>query len=48
MLSLRADLVEEIPSNLGAVWRQFGKGVFRLPERLMVLLDIDRLLALQP
>ena len=48
MLSLRTDLIEETPSNLGATWRQFSNGVFRLPERLMVLLDIDRLLALQP
>ena len=48
VLSLRSELIEEIPSNLGPAWHQFGKGVFRLPERLMVLLDIDRLLALQP
>ncbi len=46
VLSLRMDLIEETPSNLSSTWRQFSTGVFRLPERLMVVLDIDRLLAL--
>ncbi len=47
VLSLRTDMIEETPSNLGPNWRQFSKGVFRLPERLMVVLDTGRLLALQ-
>lgn len=47
VLSLRADMIEETPSNLSATWRQFSNGVYRLPERLMVVLDIERLLALQ-
>ena len=47
VLSLQTDMIEETPSNLGPTWRQFGNGVFRLPERLMVVLDISRLLALQ-
>ena len=46
VLSLRADLIEETPPNLSATWREFSTGVFRLPERLMVVLDIGRLLAL--
>ena len=46
VLSLRMDMIEETPSNLSSTWRQFSTGVFRLPERLMVVLDIDRLLAL--
>ena len=46
VLSLRMDMIEETPSNLSSTWRQFSSGVFRLPERLMVVLDIDRLLAL--
>ena len=46
VLSLRLDMIEETPPNLSATWRQFSNGVFRLPERLMVVLDIDRLLAL--
>ena len=47
VLSLRTDMIEEMPSNLGPTWQQFGTGVFRLPERLMVVLDTTRLLALQ-
>jgi purine-binding chemotaxis protein CheW len=47
VLSLRTDLIEETPSNLSASWRQFSNGVFRLPERLMVVLDVERLLALR-
>ena len=47
VLSLRTDMIEETPSNLGPTWQQFGRGVFRLPDRLMVVLDIGRLLALQ-
>ena len=46
VLSLRMDMIEETPPNLSATWRRFSSGVFRLPERLMVVLDIDRLLAL--
>ena len=46
VLSLRVDMMEETPPNLSVTWRQFSTGVFRLPERLMVVLDIDRLLAL--
>ena len=46
VLSLRMDMMEGTPSNLSSTWRQFSTGVFRLPERLMVMLDIDRLLAL--
>ena len=46
VLSLRMDMIEETPPNLSAIWRQFSSGVFRLPERLMVVLDVDRLLTL--
>lgn len=46
VLSLRPDMIEETPANLSGTWRHFSNGVFRLPERLMVVLDIGRLLAL--
>ena len=46
VLSLRTDMIEPTPSNLSATWRQFSTGVFRLTERVMVVLDIGRLLAL--
>ena len=46
VLSLRSDQIEETPSNLSATWQTYSKGVYRLSERLMVVLDIERLLAL--
>lgn len=46
VLSLRADMIEETPPNFSSTWRHFSNGVFRLPNHLMVVLDIGRLLAL--
>lgn len=46
VLSLRTDLIEDTPPNLSPTWRQFSKGVYQLPDRLMVVLDINQLLAL--
>lgn len=44
VVSLSIDRYEKNPSTLDPVWRQFASGVFRLDQRLMVVLDIDRLL----
>ncbi|MGI4746015.1 MAG: chemotaxis protein CheW [Janthinobacterium lividum] len=46
VLSLRADMIEETPPNFSPTWQHFSNGVFRLPNHLMVVLDIGRLLAL--
>ncbi|NPD67231.1 chemotaxis protein CheW [Lichenicola cladoniae] len=46
VLSLRVDMIEETPPNFSPTWREFSNGVFRLPNHLMVVLDIGRLLAL--
>ncbi|MCQ8240687.1 chemotaxis protein CheW [Rhizosaccharibacter radicis] len=40
-----ADL-EPLPINLSAEWRKHSSGVFRLPDRLLMLLDIESLLAM--
>ena len=37
---------ESNPSTLDAVWRDFANGVYRLDDRLMVVLDVERLLNL--
>lgn len=39
-----ADL-EENPVNLDATWAGVSKGVYRLEDRLLVIMDIDRMLA---
>lgn len=46
VLSLRGDMIEETPPNFSTAWRRFSNGVVRLPNQLMVVLDIGRLLAL--
>ena len=46
VLTLDLDELERPPPTLGATWIEFASGIFRLPERLMVVLDIGRLLFL--
>ncbi len=36
------------PSTLDPVWREFALGVYRLEGRLMVILDVERLLGIEP
>ncbi|TLU73938.1 chemotaxis protein CheW [Lichenicoccus roseus] len=44
VLTLDPADIEPPPPTLGAVWIEFSAGIFRLPDRLMVVLDIGRLL----
>ncbi|MGB0682897.1 MAG: chemotaxis protein CheW [Magnetovibrionaceae bacterium] len=44
VVSLAADIFESNPSTLDPLWREFANGVFRLDKRLMVVLDVDRIL----
>ena len=44
VLSLSSDQYEPSPVNLDARWRDVSRGVYRLDEALLVVLDIDRLL----
>jgi purine-binding chemotaxis protein CheW len=45
VVSLAADKFERNPPTLPAAWERFSAGIFRLQDRLMVMLDIPRLLA---
>lgn len=47
VVSLSTDKFEKNPGTLDATWREFASGVFRLEERLMVVLDVERLLDIQ-
>jgi len=47
VVNLSGDLYEANPSTLDPMWREFAKGVFRLKEQLMVVLDIDHLLGIR-
>jgi purine-binding chemotaxis protein CheW len=46
VLSLNASLFERNPPTLEKCWAQFSTGIFRLDGRLLVVLDVSRLLAL--
>lgn len=44
VVSLASSLYESNPSTLDPAWRACAAGVYRTPERLMVVLDVERLL----
>ena len=44
VISLSRELYESNPSTLDPIWREFALGVYRLDERLLVVLDVERLL----
>jgi purine-binding chemotaxis protein CheW len=44
VISLKTSLLEPNPSTLDAVWRDFAAGVFRVDNRLMVVLDVKHML----
>jgi purine-binding chemotaxis protein CheW len=44
VLKLGAKDFEPNPCNLDPRWRQVVEGVYRLPERLLIVLDIERML----
>jgi len=46
VISLSKDLYEKNPGTLDPLWREFSNGVFRLEDKLMVVLDIDNLMNL--
>jgi len=46
VLSLNASQFERNPATLDKTWAAFSTGIFRLDGRLLVVLDVSRLLAL--
>lgn len=44
VIGLSKKSYEGNPSTLDPLWREFASGVYRLDDRLMVVLDVDRLL----
>jgi purine-binding chemotaxis protein CheW len=46
VMSLRASTFERNPPTLPQAWAMFSSGVYRLEDRLLVVLDVGRLLAL--
>lgn len=48
VLTLPATQLELVPPTLPAAWRNFSAGVHRLADRLMIVLDLGRVLDLSP
>ena len=48
VMKLPAVQQETVPVNLDSRWRSVAAGVYRLEEDLMIILDIDRVLDVQP
>jgi purine-binding chemotaxis protein CheW len=46
VMSLKAGAFERNPPTLPAAWAQFSSGIYRLDGRLLVVLDVSKLLAL--
>lgn len=46
VMSLRAGAFERNPPTLPPTWAMFSTGIYRLEDRLLVVLDVGRLLAL--
>jgi purine-binding chemotaxis protein CheW len=46
VMSLKASAFERNPPTLPPTWAQFSTGIYRLEGRLLVVLDVGRLLAL--
>jgi purine-binding chemotaxis protein CheW len=46
VMSLKASAFERNPPTLPQIWAQFSAGIYRLDNRLLVVLDIGKLLAL--
>jgi len=48
VMKLPAVQQETVPVNLDSRWRSVAAGIYRLEEDLMIILDIDRVLDVQP
>jgi purine-binding chemotaxis protein CheW len=48
VMKLPAAQQEPVPVNLDPRWRRVAAGVYRLEDDLMIILDIDRVLEVQP
>ncbi|MGF1626129.1 MAG: chemotaxis protein CheW [Alphaproteobacteria bacterium] len=47
VLSLSESKFERNPTTMDALWREVSVGIYRLKDELMMVLDVDRLLAIE-
>ncbi len=48
VVAVRRAAIAPLPPTLASGWSRFGTGVYQLDEGLMIILDVDRVLALMP
>ncbi len=46
VLTLQRSRMEPNPPTLPAIWAEYSEGIYRLEQGLLVVLSVDRLLAL--
>jgi purine-binding chemotaxis protein CheW len=46
VITLRRVAMEPNPPTMPAIWTDHSQGIYRMDESLLVVLDVDRLLAL--
>ncbi len=44
VLELSSEKLERVPATLGASWRSFSNGIYRLDDGLLLVLDVDSVL----
>jgi purine-binding chemotaxis protein CheW len=44
VMTFASDTYERNPANIDPLWRDFSNGVFRLENKLMIILDVDTIL----
>lgn len=47
VLKLASSRLDAVPANLDAFWARLAEGVYRLDDRLLVVLDVDKCLEYQ-
>lgn len=48
VVSVAEHILAPLPPTLAAGWSRFGTGVYQLPDGLLIMLDVNRVLALVP
>ena len=48
VVSLKKSAITPLPATLAAGWSGFGSGIYQLDSGLMIMLDVERLLAIVP
>lgn len=48
VIDLRGRSMAPLPPTIAPAWSRFGTGVYQMPAGLMIMLDVDRMLALSP